>query len=163
MNLDWSYVLTTVIAFLIGLIVKTLLDHNLAIWIVKYLNNTPVRFIYRTNPNKLSGDWEQNWDFTNAIDSYKETTERHSYTELKQLGKYLYSEFYSQDEKYFFFGEIKNNYIVGTWGDLNDKLAYHGSFELRVVDSKNMVGKWIGHSKNQHIINADNWVWKKKN
>lgn len=163
MNLDWSHVFTSVLAFVIGLIVKTLLDHNLAIWIVKYLNKTPVRFIYRTNPNKLNGDWEQNWDFTNAVDSYTEATERHSHTELKQLGKYLYCEFYSRDEKYFFFGEIKNNYVVGSWGDVKDKLAYHGSFELRIVDSKEMVGKWIGHSKIQPIINTDNWIWKKKN
>jgi hypothetical protein len=163
MDIGWTHIVTSVLAFVVGLIVKTLLDHNLAIWIVKYLNNTPVRFIYRTNPYKLSGDWEQCWDFENAVDSHMEAVERHSYTGIKQLGKYIYCEFYSGNEKYFFFGEIKNNFVVGTWGDLKDKLAYHGVFDLRLVNSKEMVGKWVGHSKNQPNINSDNWVWKKKN
>lgn len=163
MEIDWSHVITSVIAFIIGLIVKTLLDHNLAIWIVKYFHKTPVRFIYRTNPNKLAGDWEQNWSFSNAKENYNKDTERHSFTELKQLGKYLYCEFYSRNEKFYFFGEIKNSFVVGTWGEISDKTSYHGSFELRIIDSKNLQGMWIGHSKFQPKINADQWIWSKKN
>lgn len=30
MTIDWSHIFTAIIAFVIGLIVKTLLDHNLA-------------------------------------------------------------------------------------------------------------------------------------
>src|SRR5690606_12973282 len=134
--------------FILGLIVKTLLDHNLALWIVKHLHRTPVRYIYRTNPNNISGDWEQTWTFENAVHVYTKDTERHSFTTIKQLGKYVYCEFYSRNEKYYLFGEIKNNYVIGHWADLNDKLAYHGSFELRIIDSLEMEGKWLGHSKN---------------
>jgi hypothetical protein len=161
MTIDWSHIFTAIISFVIGLIVKTLLDHNLAIWIVKYLNNTPVRFIYRTSPHKVSGDWEQIWDF-NSTGNYAKETERHSHTSLKQLGKYVYAEFYSRNEKYYMFGEIKDNYIVGHWGDTIDKIGYFGSFEIRIIDSKTMSGKWIGHSKNTQEIYGDKWNWNKK-
>jgi len=162
MSIDWSHILTALIAFIVGLIIKTLLDHNLAIWIVKYLSKTPVRFIYRTNPHKLHGDWEQLWKFT-SVGSYSNDIERHSHTALKQLGKYVYAEFYSANEKYYMFGEIKDNYIVGHWGDLNDPIGYFGSFEIRIVNSRNMLGQWIGHSKKTQEIYGDVWKWDKKN
>ncbi|RZK16707.1 MAG: hypothetical protein EOO43_14205 [Flavobacterium sp.] len=160
MNIDWTNIVTGLLAFLLGLLVKTLLDHNLAIWIVKYFNNTPVRFIYRTSPHNISGFWEQIWEFA-AGESFTNSTERHSHTRLKQLGKYIYGEFYSASKEYYLFGEIKDNYIIGHWSDKNDKLGYFGSFEIRIVDSNCMEGKWIGHSKKTQMIYGDLWNWKK--
>lgn len=161
MTIDWSHVLTAASAFIIGLIVKTLLDHNLAIWIVKYLYRLPVRFIFRTKPHDISGNWEQLWNFA-STGNYSNVTERHSHTQLKQLGKYVYAEFYSRNEKYYLFGEIKDNYIVGHWGDTKDKIGYFGSFEFRIINSKTMLGRWIGHSKNTQEIYGDKWNWNKK-
>ncbi len=162
MTIDWSCLAPTIVGFVLGLIVKALLDHNMAMWLVKYLSGTPVRHIYRKNPHKISGNWEQIWDFTSSS-SYGKDTERHSHTTIKQLGGYVYAEFYSRNEKYYLFGEIKDNYIVGHWGDLNDRLGYFGSFELSILNSEKMNGKWIGHSKTTREIFGDKWHWDKKN
>ena len=161
-SLDWNHIVTAIIAFVLGLIIKTLLDLDLAKFIVKWFYWLPVRFIFRDKPADLSGDWEQIWDFS-AIDSaFSEITERHSHTEIKQFGSYCYSEFYSGESKYFFFGVISNNYIRGKWGDIKDKFGYHGVFELEIKTSKSLEGKWIGHRKKGKGIDGDNWIWKKR-
>lgn len=160
-DIDWWKVITAIISFVIGLIVKTLLDYDLAKFIVKYFSWIPVRFIFRQKPPKISGDWEQQWDFAGTV-NYLNETERHSYTNIQQIGNYCYCEFYSRNEKYYFFGKITDNYINGKWGDCKDELGYYGSFQLRIVNSKYMEGKWIGHSKTTQNILGDKWTWNKK-
>jgi hypothetical protein len=160
-KIDWWHIFTVVAAFLIGLLIKTLLDFNLAKIIVKRLYWFPTRFIFRQKPIDLSGDWEQIWDFSEN-ESYSKDIDRHSHTTMKQFGSYCYCEFYSQNEKYYFFGTISDNYVFGKWRDYKDKQGYFGTFQLRIVNSKKMEGKWIGHSKSTQSIYSDNWTWNKK-
>ena len=160
MELDWSSIIPGILGFVLGLILKGLLDLNFAMVSVKYLSWLPVRSIFRSTPKEVSGSWEQKWDFT-TDGRYINETDRHSHTEIKQLWKYIYAEFYSENDKYYIFGEIKDNYIIGHWGDLKDKEGYFGSFQLRVINSSLMTGRWIGHSKSTQDIFGDNWHWKK--
>ena len=150
------------LAFIIGFIFKMLLDFNLALWIVKYLYWIPVRSVFRMKYHDISGDWNQLWDHDSSS-NYKEDIQRHSTTQIKQLGKYCYSEFYSGDEKYYMFGEMIDNYIIGKWATCNDLLGYFGTFELRIVDKKNLSGEWVGHSKKTQNIYTNKWNWKRKN
>jgi hypothetical protein len=161
MEINWPHILTGIIAFILGLIIKTLLDFNVAMYIVKWFYWIPTRSVFRDKPHKIAGDWEQTWDFS-ATNNYSNITDRHSYTKIKQLGRYCYCEFYSVDGKYYVFGTISDSYFIGRWGDTKDKLGYYGTFQLRIINSNSMFGKWIGHSKSTQNIFGDNWTWTKR-
>jgi hypothetical protein len=153
---------TSLIPFFLGIILKTILDFNLAFVIVKYFHWLPVRWLFRTKPENITGDWTQVWE-NNVSEKYEEAAGRKSSLKLKQFGKYVYGEFrVNNDEEYFVFGEIIGRNIVGKWGDKKNELGYFGSYELRIIDSKNISGIWLGHSNSQpNIINHNKWTWKK--
>jgi len=66
------------------------------------------------------------------------------------------------DEEYFLFGKIKGRNIIGEWGDKNHSLGYFGAFELKIVDSENLSGIWLGHSHTRpDLINNNKWEWTK--
>src|SRR5687767_3657013 len=77
-------ILTPLIPFVIGIILKIFLDFNHAIFIVKYFSWIPVRNIYRTKPVKISGQWTQIWK-NEGSEKYKSKEGRKSKLELKQL------------------------------------------------------------------------------
>lgn len=155
-------ILIPLIPFTIGVILKIILDLNLAYFIVKHFYWLPVRSIFRTKPENISGDWTQIWE-SSVSDKYQEPASRKSKLKLKQFGKYIYGEFRANnDEEYFVFGEIIGKNIIGKWGDKNNELGYFGSYELRIVDSQNIKGLWLGHSNSKpDIINSNSWVWTK--
>ncbi|MDR6159993.1 hypothetical protein QF023_003509 [Chryseobacterium sp. SLBN-27] len=82
---------------------------------------------------------------------------------IKQFGKYIYGEFRANnDEEYFVFGEIIGRNIIGKWGDRKNTLGYYGSYELRIIDTNNIEGIWLGHSNSKpNIINNNRWSWKR--
>ena len=155
-------IFTPLIPFFLGVILKIILDFNLAFVIVKYFHWLPVRWLFRTKPENISGDWTQLWE-NNVSEKYEEVAGRKSSLKLKQFGKYIYGEFRANnDEEYFVFGEIIGRNIVGKWGDKKNELGYFGSYELRIIDSKNIGGIWLGHSNSQpNIINHNKWTWTK--
>lgn len=150
------------IPFLLGILFKTLLDMNLAVKLVKYFHWMPVRFLFRTKPFVVKGKWTQLWE-NKVTENYATEDIRQSEMEIKQFGKYCYAEYrIKNDELYYIFGEIKGNNIVGKWGDRNNELGYFGAFELRILDSKTIKGRWIGHSNNSpERINTGEWKWKR--
>ncbi|WP_321321630.1 hypothetical protein [Labilibaculum sp.] len=154
--------LTPLIPFVLGIIFKTMLDLNLALKLVKYFHWIPVRFLFRTKPFKVSGKWIQLWDNT-VSENYVSEETRQSELHLKQFGKYCYAEYrIKNDELYFIFGEIRGNNIIGKWGDKTNELGYYGAFELRILDSKEIKGRWMGHSnKSPEKINTGEWNWKR--
>lgn len=162
MTIDWGYIATGTIGFAIGLLLKTLLDFDLAIFIIRYLYWLPVRWLFRSTPNNVSGLWEQVWDF-NSSSNFPKEIDRHSNVNFRQFGKYFYGEFHSKGKTYSMKGQIKSDFLYGDWFDKNDELGYFGAFELRFVDSTKLVGKWIGHSKSSHDIYGDIWTWNKIN
>lgn len=160
MNIDWQSVLTSVATFVILLVIKVLLDLKLIQFFVKYCSWLPVRNILRAKPASISGKWEQTWDSAGS-ESFECPTDRHSHPEIKQLGSYCYAELISKGISYVVFGRVIDSFVVGDWYDKNDPLGYFGAFQLEIVDSKTMRGKWIGHSKSAHVIKGDEWLWKK--
>lgn len=150
------------IPFILGILFKTMLDMNLAIKLVKYFYWVPVRFLFRTKPFIVSGKWTQLWE-NDVSKNYVSDDIRQSEMVLKQFGKYCYAEYrINNDELYYIFGEIIGNNIVGKWRDKKNELGYYGAFELRILNSKEIKGRWIGHSnKNPEKINTGEWNWKK--
>jgi len=155
-------ILIPLIPFALGIILKTILDFNLAHFIVKYFHWLPVRWLFRTKPENITGQWTQQWD-DDMSDKYQDKSGRRSALMLKQFGKYVYGEFRANnDEEYFVFGEIIGRNIIAKWGDRKNGLGYFGSCELRIIDSRNIEGLWLGHSNSQPtIINHNKWAWKR--
>lgn len=164
MNFDGHLLklLLPLIPFGLGILFKTLLDFNMAWFIVKYFHWMPVRWMFRTKPNKVSGMWKQLWSNSTST-TYIQETGRDSRLELKQFGKYLYGEYrVRNDEEYRLFGEIIGVNIVGKWADKNNELGYYGAFEMRIIDSNKIKGRWLGHSNSQPgVINSDLWEWNR--
>lgn len=153
-------VVLSLIAFAAGLVAKTLLDFNIAPFFVKWLWWVPVRNIFRERPVALAGRWEQTWE-AGASKNFLDPKDRHAHPILRQFGSYCYAQFFSKGVEYCLFGRLNGSYLVGQWYAKKDPLGYFGAFQLRVVDSTTMEGKWIGHSKESTQIRGDTWTWKK--
>lgn len=160
MNVDWNVIITGLLAPVTVLIVHTILDFKLASTFVKYFSWIPVRGISRIKPPKISGKWQQLWEAADSA-GFKDAHSRQSHPVIKQFGSYCYTEFISAEITYVVFGKIVNEYFVGDWFDQNDPHGYFGTFQLQIVNSNSMKGKWIGHSKSNHDVKADEWNWKK--
>lgn len=148
------------IPFALGIILKTLLDFNLALFVVKYFHKIPMRPIFRMKVYDISGKWKQMWDYDNPKKYASEEARKSSVT-IKQFGKYCYGEFRaSNDEEYYMFGEVIGRNIIGKWADRTNELGYFGSFELRIINNVKMEGIWLGHSnETPEKINAYKWEW----
>ncbi|WP_158861616.1 hypothetical protein [Lunatibacter salilacus] len=156
------HILIPLIPFILGIILKTILDFNLAFFVVKRCHWLPVRWLFRTKPETISGQWTQLWE-NEISDKYQDKAGRQSALILKQFGKYIYGEFRANnDEEYYVFGEIIGRNIIGKWGDRKNELGYYGAYELRIIDTNNIEGIWLGHSNPQpNIINHNKWTWKR--
>ena len=156
-ELDWSSVATGAIGVFVVIILKTLLDFHLAPKFVRYFSWLPVRNYFREKPPSLAGMWEMVWS-AGGSDGFSDVNDRHGKCDTWQLGSYFYSEFLSAGIEYSFFGRIKCGYVVGDWYATNDPLGYFGSYQLEIVDSNTLKGRWIGHSKTTKIVRSDELV-----
>ena len=163
-TLDYNVIATGLITGLAApvavLLVKTLLDFSLAHYFVKYLWWLPVRGLFRDNPIDLTGKWEQVWG-SGGSQTYQDPTDRHSYTTIRQFGRYVYAEFDAKGDTYAFFGKIRGAYLIAEWYDIKDKYAYFGAAQFRIVDRKNMEGLYVGHSRRTAAVGQDAWHWRK--
>ncbi|WP_139831838.1 MULTISPECIES: hypothetical protein [unclassified Pseudomonas] len=162
MDIDLNVIATGLAAPSAILLVKTLLDFSLSHQIVKYLYWLPVRGFFREKPPKLAGKWEQTWTAPES-QNFHEATDRHSYTTIRQFGKYIYAEFDSKGKSYCLFGIIKNSYITGEWYDKNDSHAYFGTLHLKITDVSNLTGLYIGHSSRTSHVGSGEWKWLRSN
>jgi hypothetical protein len=158
--LDWNVIATGLFAPAAVLVVKTILDFSLAHYFVKWFYWAPVRSIFRDLPLDLSGKWEQIWEPGGSL-NFPNPTDRHSYTEIKQFGRYVYAEFDSQKHTYCLFGRVRGSYIVGEWFDKSNKHAYFGAFQLRIVGGRTLEGLYVGHSSKTGAVGQDAWIWNK--
>lgn len=151
---------TPLIPFVIGFILKTMLDRNLGAYLVKYLYWLPVRSIFRIKVEDISGEWKQVWDNT-LSQRYPAEQARTSNMTIRQFGSYVYAEFRSNnDEIYYIYGELIGRNIVGKWRDKKNNLGYFGAFEVRIMDSRHIQGIWCGHSNAKpEEIYVDAWKW----
>lgn len=160
MTLDYNVIATGLAAPVAVLLAKTLLDFSLAHYLVKYLSWLPVRGLFREKPTNISGNWEQVWGPAGSHD-FQLDIDRHAHTKIFQFGRYCYAEFYAKGVLYCLFGRIQNSYLIGDWYDKKDRHAYFGALQLRIVDSKTLEGKYIGHSRRKSVVQQDEWNWKK--
>lgn len=158
MTFDYNVIATGLAAPVAVLIVKTLLDFSLARLFVKWLWWIPVRGLFRDNPTNISGAWEHVWEAAGS-EYFGRETDRHSHTTVRQFGRYCYGEFVAKGVRYSLFGVIQNSYLVGEWYDIKDKRAYFGCFQLRIIDGKTMIGKYLGHSRTKCVVQQDDWSW----
>lgn len=157
---SWWSVGAVAAPFLAVLILKLMLDLRLAPLAVKYLYWLPLRNYFREKPVQLGGTWEHLWG-SGGSGTYEKDVDRHGHAKLRQIGSYVYAEFYSQAVLYAFFGQIKHGYVVGDWYDVKDPVGYFGIFQLEVVNSSQLRGLWLGHSKQQRTIRSDSTDWSR--
>lgn len=159
-SIDWLHVFTTIAAFLAGIVVKTLLDLRIGLFIVKYFWWIRPRWIFGENPHALGGTWEHIWG-AGGSELFAKDVDRHAHTDMRQLGSYCYAESIYQGRRYYFFGRVHGEHIVGEWFDLKDRAGYYGTFQLRVVNANRLEGLWMGHSQSSHTIRSDSSVWNR--
>lgn len=126
------HILTPLIPFVLGVILKVILDFNLAKGIVKYFHWLPVRWLFRTKPEKISGQWNQLWEYDKS-EQYQAQAGRQSALTIRQFGKYIYGEFrVNNDEEYYVYGEIIGRNIIGKWATekMNLVTLVHLNIEL---------------------------------
>jgi len=160
MNLDLNVIATGLVAPIAVLLVKILLDFSLAHYFVKYFWWLPVRSLFRDHPPKIAGKWEQAWGAADSP-SFQQSTDRHSYTDIKQFGCYIYAEFDAKGQTYCLFGKIRGSYVVAEWYDKSDRHAYFGAAQFRIINSKILEGRYIGHSQRTGLVGSDEWKWQK--
>jgi len=150
-----------ILIFVGGIMVKLVLDLNLAPILVKRLSyiNLASRTIFRSIPPSLSGSWEVYWA-SDSVD-FSDSSDRKKKAEIYQFGNYTFCEYEANERIYCFFGRSKNTYLTGNYWDKKDSLGYHGAFQLKIVSSEKMVGRWAGHSNKSIEINTDTYIWKK--
>ncbi len=158
MDIDYNVIATGLIAPVAVLLVKTLLDFSLAHIFVKYFWWLPVRGLFRDKPAKIAGEWFQHWGSAGS-ENFSDATQRQDKTKIRQFGRYCLAEFKAQGVTYRLFGRIKNSYLIGEWYDVDQKTAYFGTFQLRILDSSTMEGKYVGHSRNTCAVQQDGWDW----
>ncbi len=156
--MDYNVIATGLIAPVLLLFLRFLLDLSLAQFFVKYFWWLPVRSLFRDNPISLGGIWEQQWGAAGS-GNFSREIDRHSYTVIRQLGQYCYAEFYSKGVEYSLFGTVRSGYFIGTWCDRHDKHAYFGAFQFKIVDSCTLHGRFLGHSKKSSEVQQDIWEW----
>jgi len=158
--MDPNCISLSVISFIIGLVIKTMLDLEKSESLIKFLSYIPVRGIYRQKYLNISGLWKQEWKTDSK--NFEFTSERASQAKIYQFHRYFYGEFMSKNKTYIMFGILKINYLVGRWYDKEDALGYFGSFELEATNSSKLDGMWIGHSKEEHQVKGGDWNWEKE-
>lgn len=159
MQFDFISILIGASPMIIGLVLNLILDLRLSPKLIMFLSSIPTRNIYRNNPPNLRGEWDIYWE-SNSI-NFKDDKDRHKTAKIYQFSKYVYAEYAAMDQRYTLLGIIEGSYITGTWFNKTDRYGYHGAFQLHIDNSKQLTGKWLGHSKNSNNINTDKYIWRK--
>ncbi|HHF2860020.1 hypothetical protein [Vibrio parahaemolyticus] len=161
MEFNYMSLASGVLIFVAGIVVKLILDLNLAPRLVKWLSyiNLASRTIFRSMPPSLSGDWEVYWE--SSSEDFSDSSDRKKNAKIYQFGNYTFCEYEAKERVYCFFGKSKNTYLTGNYWDKKDPLGYHGAFQLKIINSEQMIGRWAGHSNKGIAINTDTYIWKK--
>lgn len=161
MEFNLMSLLSGVLIFIAGVIVKLILDLNLAPYIVRWLSylNIASRAIFRNIPPSLSGSWQIYWE--SDSDDFLDASDRNKKAEIYQFSNYIFCEYTANNRTYCLFGKSKNTYLTGNYWDKNDRLGYHGAFQLKIINSEKMIGRWAGHSNKNNDINTNTYTWSK--
>jgi hypothetical protein len=161
MQFDLNAIATALLAPVLVLVVKTMLEFSLAHKLVQWFWWMPVRGIFRTKYQNITGEWQQVWGSAGSV-QYEDQLKRHSYATIRQFGKFCSAEFKSDNTTYRMFGKIQGSFIIGEWYDIESDLGYFGTFQLKILSNSSIKGKYIGHSQNTGTIGFDDWIWTRK-
>ena len=159
MTLDWPSLLLGASPLMIGLLLKLLLDMQLWPKLIKYLSWVPLRSIFRENPPDLRGEWDVFWDSNS--ENFLEEKDRRKTATIYQVHNYIHADYAAKDQRYWLIGKIEGSYITGIWYNHSDAHGYRGAFQLRVVNSKLLTGRWLGFSTTSLDINTSLYEWRK--
>lgn len=160
-NIDWTSLLIGASPFLIGLILKFLIDIKLWPPLIVILSSlkVPVKRIYGEDPPNLRGEWDVEWE--SKSENFPDPKDRHKCSKVYQYSTFIYATYAGKDRRYCMTGKIEERYLTGVWYDKKDKLGYRGAFQLRIVNSSIMKGRWLGFSSTSEVINSDSYTWTK--
>lgn len=154
------HLLGTVVALAVVLVIRALLDLEVGVWVIRLMHWVPTRWIFRHRYLVLNGTWEHIWNGDTG--RFQNETDRHGHHVLYQFFRWTYAGTRSNGKVFTAFGRIQGDYLIGRWYDEHDEVGYFGAFQLRIVDSKELEGTWIGHSKgNPALIRVGTWSWRK--
>ena len=154
------HLLGTVAVLAIVLVLRALLDLEMGVWVVRLLYWVPTRWIFRNRCIPLQGQWEHIWSGKDNLNL--DEKDRHGQHYMYQLFRWVYAGTRSRGKVFSAFGRIQGDYLIGRWYDNKDEAGYFGAFQLRIIDSTQLEGKWIGHSKqNPALIRVGSWKWQK--
>jgi hypothetical protein len=154
------HLLGTVVLLAVVLVLRALIDLEMGVWVVRLLHWVPTRWLFRHRYIALKGQWEHIWN--GEVGHFQPATARHGQHYMYQLFRWVYARTRSQGKVFTAFGRIQGDYLIGRWYDNTDEAGYFGAFQLRIIDSRELQGKWIGHSKrNPGQIGVGTWSWKR--
>ena len=155
------HLLGTVIILAVVLFLRALLDLEIGVWVIRLFHWVPTRWIFRHRYLELKGQWEHIWG--GDVGQHIAETDRHGQHYMYQLFRWVYAGTRSNGKIFTAFGRIQGDYLIGRWYDNKDEVGYFGAFQLRIIDSDELDGTWIGHSKhtNPALIRVGTWKWTK--
>ena len=123
-----------VLIFVAGIIVKLILDLNLAPILVKWLSyiNLISRAIFRNIPPSLSGSWDVYWKSDSK--DFKESADRKKTAKIYQFSNYTFCEYEAKDRTYCFFAKCKNTYLRNTLLDnlIDNRSTFEKLLQLNI-------------------------------
>jgi len=107
----------------------------------------------------LKGEWDVYWE--SDSENFSDERDRHKTANIYQFGSYCFAEYAAKDQRYCLFGKVERGFITGTWYNKNDSYGYHGAFQLKIINSRQLEGRWLGYSNSANKINTDMYKWSK--
>lgn len=159
MKFDWPSLLIGASPLIIGFILRLLLDLRVAPFIIKWLSWMPTRGIFHEKPPDLRGEWDVFWESSSS--NFPDAKDRHKTATIYQLHDHVYADYAARDQRYCMIGKIEGGYITGVWYNLKDRHGYRGAFQLRIVNSGKLEGRWLGFSTTKFEISSDLYSWTK--
>ncbi len=123
------------------------------------LSKISARSIFRDNPPNLRGEWDVYWESNSS--NFPNEKDRHKTATIYQFSDHCYADYAALDQRYVMTGKIEGGHITGVWYNPKDRHGYRGSFQLRIVNSKKLEGRWLGFSTTSTEINSDLYTWTK--
>jgi len=137
-------------------------DKNLVAAVNPFCNQIKrqIQNLSKTGLINLSGDWCERWKVEGSKRFEKDNEDEN--VVLTQNGCHVSGTHQVKNRTHDMIGTIKDNYITGTWSDIESGGTYHGAFQLKInPDGETLSGQWLGFDTKggfKHNI----WEWKRK-
>ena len=137
-------------------------DHNLLAAVNPFCNQVKrqIQSVIKTGLINLSGEWCERWKVEGSKVFEGENEDQN--VVLSQNGLRVYRTHRVKNRVHDMNGTIKDNFITGTWADLESGGTYHGVFQLRInPGGETLTGQWMGFDS-KGGFKHNTWKWKRK-